>query len=93
MFVIKEKCSLFNTNIFNFLDLNTENGQEKNCTVNKLSFLENKPVEFDVLSKIHAYNKNGPSITILKWTCNHYLFTISKNGLTVFLYYSTESQV
>ena len=68
IFVIKEKCSLFNTNIFNFKDLNTENGPEKKLTVKKLSFLDNKPVEFDVLSKIHANNKNGPSITILKWT-------------------------
>ena len=41
------------------------------CTINRPPVkkkLDNKPVEFDVLSKIHANNKNGPSITILKWT-------------------------
>ena len=40
MFVIKEKCSLFNTNIFNFIDLNTKNGPERNGLSNNCHFLQ-----------------------------------------------------
>ena len=65
-----------------------ESDLENKWTVKKLSFVDNKPVEFDALSKIHANIRNGPSCTILKLTCNHY-----QNGPRVLLYYSTETQV
>ena len=72
-----------------------ESDLEKKWAVKKWSFLDKEPVEFELLSKIHANDRNGPSSTILKWMLDMQQLpvTISKNGLTVLLYYSTESQV
>ena len=44
-----------------------ESDLEKKWAVKKWSFLDKEPVEFELLSKIHANDRNGPSSTILKW--------------------------
>ena len=44
-----------------------ESDLENKWAVKKLSFLDKEPVEFELLSKIHANDNNGPSSTILKW--------------------------
>ena len=67
--------------------------KEMDCQI--IVIFYKKPVEFDVLFKIYANDRNGLSSTILKWMLDMQQLpvTISKNGLTVLLYYSTESQV
>ena len=48
LFLLKIKFSLYNTNIFKFIDGHNENGSQRII------------IEFDILSQIHANNRNGP---------------------------------